>query len=1081
MKITFPSRYVACGILFALLWAIFPAQAQRYPSQEQFGKNRIQYRTFDWKIFRSSNFEVYHYQGGTNMARLTAQFAESEFDRITELLGYTPYNRIKIFLYNSPGELLQSNMGLATFGDLDDQELDLAQSRVEIAFTGDQISFRKNLVMEISRLFVYDMLYGGNLKDALQSSLLLTLPDWFMSGIAAYIAEGWTPELSDYMRDVALKRPIKKPALLSGRDATVVGQSIWNYIAERYGKDNISNILNLTRIIRTEQTSITSTLGVPSYSRFLREWRDFYGTLATQAKQGYTEPTPSWTYQIHDQHAMTDNPSIQISPDKKWIAVSELRKNRYKVTVFNRETGRDIVIRQGSVQLGNAQQSSMLPLLSWTKYNTLALVVEENNRQNLFIYDKLDTKRPVIKIKRNIRGLEQIVDMDISDDGTMLAVSADKGGKNDLYLVSVARASVIALTNDLFDDLSPQFVAGSARRVVFTSNRPTDSLGTDQGNYKNLTTSVGLFEHDGSPSAETVTRLVDSLGNSLAAVHADEESIYFLSDYKGIRNLFKFNRQNQEVTQLTNYLFAIRNADITLQGSGGIVYSRLNNGGYQMAFVDRLDPNASLDSPVLNKTGKTSVAVAPGSLVQAGNAKASTPAVSQDTLNQANVTPKITLREGEVNTDDYQFDEDILKTFEFRQKKGSLAAVPTLVPKSRKRENIAIKGPYDYRGLFIANDATSDWRIDPLRGFGYAQSISMNDLLENHVIKAGFFVSTTFRNSDLFAEYTNNTYRVDFGARMDRKTLYVDYGNIQKYRFNQFQVFASYPFSTYARFVVSPTFTVTRLITLGPGALTEPDRSTQYGGIKSEFVFDNTAVNGMNMVEGTRFKVRYENQLGIGQSYQNFNRLSVDFRRYQKIHRDLILALRVAYSRSGGNAPKQNIMGGMENWVLNKKDSRPNSNDNPLYFGEGIDNRDIFFAEFATNLRGFNLNRLSGTNYVLGNLELRVPLVKYLYRGPITSNFLRNFQVIGFSDIGTAWTGKGPFSQENSLNTEIVGGGSEPFRATVTNFRNPYLMGYGVGARTMLFGFYVKFDYAWGVDNGVRGKAIPYVTLGYDF
>lgn len=1078
MKIIFHSRFAAFGVFFALLWALSPARAQRYPSQEQFGKNRIQYRTFDWKIFRSSNFEVYHYQGGTNMARLTAQFAESEFDRITELLGYTPYNRIKIFLYNSPGELLQSNMGLATFGDLNDQELDLAQSRVEIAFTGDQTTFRKSLVMEISRLFVYDMLYGGNLKDALQSSLLLTLPDWFMSGIAAYIADGWTPELSDYMRDVSLNRPIKKPALLSGRDATVVGQSIWNYIAERYGKDNISNILNLTRIIRTEQTSITSTLGVPSYARFLREWRDFYGALANQAKQGYSEPAPTWTYQIQDQSAMTDNPSIKISPDKKWIAVSELRKNRYKVTVFNRETGRNLVIRQGSVQLGIAQQSSMLPLLSWTKYNTLAVVVEENNRQNLFIYDKLDTKRPVIKIKRNIRGLEQIVAMDISDDGTMLAVSADKGGKNDLYMVSVARASVMALTNDLFDDISPQFVAGSARRVTFTSNRPTDSLGTDRGNYKNLTTSVGIFEHDGSPSAETVTRLVDSLGNTMATVYADEENVYFLSDHKGIRNLFKFTRQTREVAQLTNYLSSIRNADLSLQGGGAIAYSRLKDGGYQMVYVDRLNPEAFLDSPVLSRIGKTTAVTAIPA--QAGN-RIAVPTAAQDTISPVIKDAQITLREGEVDTDNYQFDEDVLKTFEFRQKKGGLSSVPTLIPKSRKRENIAIKGPYDYRGLFIANDATSDWRIDPLRGFGYAQSISMNDLLENHVIKAGFFVSTTFRNSDLFAEYTNNTYRFDFGARMDRKTLYIDYGNIQKYRFNQLQLFAAFPFSTYARFVVSPTFTVTRLITLGSGSLTEPDRSTQYGGIKSEFVFDNTAVNGMNMVEGTRFKVRYENHLGIGQAYQSFNRLSVDLRRYQKIHRDLILALRVAYSRSGGNAPKQNIMGGMENWVINKKDNRSNNNDNPLYFGEGIDNRDVFFAEFATNLRGFNLNRLAGTNYVLGNLELRVPLVKYLYRGPITSNFLRNFQIIGFSDIGTAWTGKGPFSQENSLNTEIVGGGSEPFRATVTNFRNPYLMGYGVGVRTMIFGFYVKFDYAWGVDNGLRGKPIPYVTLGYDF
>ena len=1055
----------------AVLWAALPAQAQRYPSQEKFGKNRIQYRTFDWKIFRTSNFEVYHYQGGTNMAKLTAQFAETEFDRITEILGYTPYNRIKIFLYNSPGELLQSNMGLATFGDLDDQELDLAQSRVEIAFTGDQISFRKKLVMEISRLFVYDMLYGGNLKDALQSSLLLTLPDWFMSGIAAYIAEGWTPELSDYMRDVTLNRPIKKPALLYGKDATLIGQSIWNYIAERYGKDNISNILNLTRIIRTEQTSITSTLGVPSYSRFLREWQEFYANATAQASKGYVEPNPKWKYRLHEFNEIGNSASIKLSPDKKWIAVSELHKSRYKVTVFNLETGRDIVVRQGGIQIGNAQQNSMLPLLAWTKYNTLAMVVEENNRQNLFIFDKLDTKRPVIRIKRNIRGLEQIVAMDVSDDGTMLAVSADKGGKNDLYLVSVSRASVIPLTNDLFDDLSPQFVAGSSRRVVFTSNRPTDSLKIDQGNYKNLKPSVSLFEHDGSPQAETVTRLVDSLGTALTAVRANDESVFFLSDYKGIKNLFKYDRQSRNVTQLTNYLFSLLSADITLQSNGGIVYSRLENGMYSMAYIDRLDPDAALDAPVLLRGANAR----PQPAAIAGNNPA-----RADTVPPAVEPQKIALRPGEVDTDNYQFDEDILKTFEFRQKRGNLANnIPVPIPRSRKRENIAIKGPYDYKGLFIANDASSDWRVDPIRGFGYAQSISMNDLLENHVIKAGFFISTTFRNSNLFAEYMNNTHRIDYGLRVDRQSIYVDYNRAtQKYRFNQIKATVSYPFSAYARVSVSPTFTSTRLVDVA--RLSEPDRSTQYAGAISEFVLDNTETNGMNMVEGTRFKVRYENQLGIGQAYQNFYRLSIDLRRYQKIHRDLILAGRLAFSRSGGNSPKQSVMGGMENWILNKKDV-PGNGVNPLAFGEGVDNRDVFFTEFATNLRGFNLNRLAGTNYVLANLELRVPLIKYLYRGPITSNFLRNFQIVGFTDIGTAWTGKGPFSQENSLNTEIIGNGSDPFRATVTNFRNPYLMGYGVGARTMLFGFYVKFDYAWGVDNGITNKAIPYITLGYDF
>jgi len=52
---------------------------------------------------------------------------------------------------------------------------------------------------------------------------------------------------------------------------------------------------------------------------------------------------------------------------------------------------------------------------------------------------------------------------------------------------------------------------------------------------------------------------------------------------------------------------------------------------------------------------------------------------------------------------------------------------------------------------------------------------------------------------------------------------------------------------------------------------------------------------------------------------------------------------------------------------------------------------------------------------------------------------------------------------------------------TVTNYRNPLLMGYGVGVRTTMLGFYTKFDLAWGEENGVRTKPKPYLTLGHDF
>jgi Tol biopolymer transport system component len=1071
MSIKFIHKLAISGTIFTLLLASTDSIAQRYPSQEVFGKNRVQNKMFTWKIFRTTNFEIYHYQGGTALAKLTAQYAENEFDRITDVLGWTPYTRVKIFLYNSPQELEQSNMGLSKVDNLDNQKLDLGQSRVEVAYTGDQIGFRKTLVKDISLLFVYDMLYGGNMKEALQSSLLLTLPEWFMSGAAAYISEGWSPELNDYMRDFLKNRNVRKPTLLTGNDATLIGHSIWNYIAEKYGKDKMSDILNLTRIIRTEQTSITSTLGVPSYNRFLRDWRAYYLNINKKAEQFYTDPAPAWKYKLNELSASEDNAVIKISPDKKWTAVSEIKNGRYKVYLFSSESGSKKMIRQGKLDIIGGRLKTQAPLLGWSRNNTLSILAAENSHQNLYQYDNLDKKKIKLKLKRVVRGLDQISDMDISDDGTMLVLSADRNGQNDLFLVSVSRASVMGLTTDLYDDVSPRFVQGSSRRLVFSSNRPTDSLGTDRGSAKTLSSGLSLFEHDGSPRGGELKRLTPLDPKiKVSAIYADENDVYYLSNAKGVNNVFRYNKASNTSTQVTNYISNIRSADITLQSGGAIAYTYLNDGYYTAAFKNGFDPNASLNTPALIRGDVVGAEASPAAV---------SPAASRDSLSAAvkAESPTIALKEGEVDTDNYEFDEEILKTFESRQKRGSFPTTPALTRTRATRENIAIKGPYNYKGLFITNDASSDWRIDPVRGFGYAQTISMNDLLENHVIKAGVFISSNFRNSNIFAEYKYNARRIDFGVRIDRQALYVESEvTTQKYRFNQVMLSASYPFSTTSRFTLAPMFASTRNIDL---ILTNPDLKSNYGALRMEYVFDNSRTTGLNMMVGTRFKLRYDTYMGLSNGNESFNRVSLDLRHYQKLHRDLILAVRVAASHSGGKSAKQSVLGGMENWIGNKKDSRT-TGVNALDFTR--DNRDIFFTDFATNLRGFNLNRLSGTSYMLANAELRIPLIKYLYRGAITSSTIRNFQIVGFGDIGTAWTGKGPFSEKNSLNTEIIGSVEDPFKATVTNYRNPYLMGYGIGARTTVFGIYVKFDYAWGVDNGsANKKGIPYVTLGYDF
>jgi hypothetical protein len=93
-------------------------------------------------------------------------------------------------------------------------------------------------------------------------------------------------------------------------------------------------------------------------------------------------------------------------------------------------------------------------------------------------------------------------------------------------------------------------------------------------------------------------------------------------------------------------------------------------------------------------------------------------------------------------------------------------------------------------------------------------------------------------------------------------------------------------------------------------------------------------------------------------------------------------------------------------------------------------------------------------------------LFRYLSTKPIRSDFLNNFQIIGFGDIGTAWNGPSPYSDDNSLNTTYIGAQGNPITVILKNQREPIIGGYGFGLRSRILGYFVRVDWAWGVEDG---------------
>jgi outer membrane protein assembly factor BamA len=403
-----------------------------------------------------------------------------------------------------------------------------------------------------------------------------------------------------------------------------------------------------------------------------------------------------------------------------------------------------------------------------------------------------------------------------------------------------------------------------------------------------------------------------------------------------------------------------------------------------------------------------------------------------------------------------------------------------------------INGPYNYQPRVGFDNIVFSWVIDPLIGFGIQAEVTVNDLLENHKFYGGVLATTDLRSGSYYGEYHYLKDRLDFHGGFKRRTLYrsindpiADYDI--KYIMNRIEVGVSYPLNIRSRIRISPFYTGTRSFDLDPTklsfppgtpGLTEPaDTQRDYLGGRIEYVYDNTVVNGLNF-EGTRLKAFFEHHSGIGDSELNFNTFKLDLRHYHKIHRDLTFAGRLYYARSFGNDPKDFLLGGMDNWLFNDTDNENNEGD-PLFDPIDEDNSDILFVEYVTNMRGFDYNKFSGNNALLFNAELRFPIIRFFNSGPIASNFFRNLQLIGFYDLGSAWTGNSPLADENSLNTEVIEAGN--FKARINNFGSAWLASYGTGVRTVLLGYYLKFDVAWPIEDYEVGSPKFYLTLGYDF
>ncbi len=1052
--------------------------------QMQFGKNRVQHREFLWQYFRFEKFDTYYYVNGRELAEYTGQVAQEELPKIESFFQHNMEKRIIFIVYNKLSDFKQSNIGLLT-GDQNDNIGGVTQiinNKVFLYFEGDRKKLKEQVKSAIAEVILNEMIYGSNFKERLANSTLINIPEWYSKGLFTYLSKDWDFETENRVKDGVLSGKYEKFNHLSGDDAVYAGHSIWKYIADTYGKSTIPNIIYLTRIHKNPEEGFLYVLGI-SFESLAFEWMYSLKERYTKELEGQTEPdVANKIVKPKKGSRVTD---ACLSPDGKQIAYVTNQMGRYKIWLYNIESGKKRKIFQREHKLDQITDYTY-PVLAWHPSATiLSFIIERKGKTLLNLYN-LDTKQTDVT---QLFYFEKILDYSYSDDGFKLVMSATIKGHSDLYIHNLLGHTNEQLTFDFADDLNPRFINNS-NSIVFSSNRASEIIDNSLGADVEINDSHDIFIYHLNSKSNVLTRLTNSpYVDDVKPLEIDKNRYSFLSNENGIFNryLAEFDSTISYIDTTTHYRYFTISKPLS-NYTRNVNSFEMNDDDDLLETVwynDRdyilLSKNNRLQ-PVAGKLGTTSYRL-----------KHTRNIIAEDSVEQAKMQ-KLEQEIEEIEKAEELSSDSLIDITSYKfevEKQNSPVRKKFLLKKKRAMEFILPKSIF-YNTAFYSNYMVNQIDFSFLNasyqtftggavyynpGLNFFFKVGLLDLFEDYRITGGMRLSTDFESNEYLLSIQNLKKRVDEEVIFHRQT-FREIGEefaLKNYT-HELMYIRRLPFSQVAAVEWTATVRNDRNVFLSSDNVTlnADNIYKTWGGLKMSYTFDNTRQIALNLYNGTRFKLFAESFWKMESESSSLYVVGADFRHYIPIHREIIWANRFAASTSFGSSRLVYYLGSVDNWLSFI------SSEEVFDKSVAIDPSQNFeYQTLASNMRGFRQNIRNGNSFALYNSEIRIPIVRYLMRRPVNSDFFANLQTVGFFDIGTAWSGPDPYSQANAYNYTVVENG--PITVTLNKDIEPIVYGYGFGLRSRLLGYFIRADWAWGVEDQIIQPRMFYLSLSLDF
>ncbi len=558
---------IAAGILFLISGA----------NGQYFGRNKVRYKDFNFKVLHTQHFNVYYYGAIKERANTAAQMLERWHARYQKIFHFPLHNQ-PVILYESPADFEQTNV----IDGIIPQEVggvtEPLGKRIIVALTGVNADDNHVLGHELVHAFQFAAL-SQHKELSIQS---LSVPTWFVEGMAEYLSIGGEDAFTTmWMRDAALYG--RAPTIAQAADEYLYfpyryGHSIWAYIDGTHGDTSLSPLYEaVLRLgwIRGFQAALhvkfdTLSKGWPAAIRAAYPSKGL--TADTGSKIGKALITGQGGYNL----------SPAVSPDGRSIVFLSTRDMfSFELYLADAATGKILKKLTSSTRDQRFEQISYI--------NSAGTWSPDGNKFAIPVYDK--GKSAIVFFNMATRRVERMVpaaDVDAiyqlswSPDGRSLVFFGTRDGYGRLYRCGIGEGTAEPLTERGYSDIEPVW-SPDGRTIAFVTDRgPLTNL--DSLTFSPLR--LGLI--DVATKNITTAAISEKASHTSPQFSPDGESVYCIADPDGIANIYRYDLASRVFFKVTNVatgvagLTAISPALSVAKNSGKIVFNVFERGGYNL-------------------------------------------------------------------------------------------------------------------------------------------------------------------------------------------------------------------------------------------------------------------------------------------------------------------------------------------------------------------------------------------------------------------------------------------------------------------------------------------------------------------